>query len=64
MTPVIEAKRAVLAEYMRPSSEKNVQILRAARSKAQQSARCCLNEYWTQLSEDIQTAAATGNISM
>ena len=30
-------------------------------SKAQQTARRCANEYQTELSEDIQTAAATGN---
>ena len=39
-----------------------LQILRAARSKVQQTARRCANEYWTQLSQDIQTAAITGNI--
>ena len=63
MTPVIEAKRAVLAEYKRSSSDKNLHILRAARNKAQQTARRCAIEYWTQLSEHIKTAAATGNIS-
>ena len=30
MTPVIEAKRAVLAEHKRTSSERNLQILRIA----------------------------------
>ena len=54
MTPVIEAKRA--------ASEKNIQIFRAARDKAQLTARRCANEYWTPLSEDIQTVAAAGNI--
>ena len=39
MTPVIEAKRAALAEYKRTPSERNLQILRIARSKAQQTAR-------------------------
>ncbi|KAK2185409.1 hypothetical protein NP493_238g03040 [Ridgeia piscesae] len=62
MTPVIETKRAVVAEYKHSSSEKNLQIRRAARSKAQQTARRCANEYRTQLSEYTQTAAATGNI--
>ena len=36
-------------------------ILRAARRTFQQTARRCANEYWTQLSHDIQTAAITGN---
>ena len=39
MTPIIEAKRAVLAVYKRTPRERNLQILRIARSKAQQTAR-------------------------
>ena len=62
MTLIITAKCAVLAEYKGSPSEQNLQILRAARSKAQQTARCCVNEYWTELSKAIQTAAITGNI--
>ena len=62
MAPVIEAKRAALAEYKRTPSERNLQILRIARCKAQQTARRCANEYWTELSENIQSAAITGNI--
>ena len=62
MTPIIEAKHASLAEYKRSPSERNLQILRAARSKAQHTARHCANEYWSELSETIQTAAITGNI--
>ena len=62
MTPVIEAKRAAFVEYKRVPSKQNLQILRAARNKAQQTARHCANEYWTELSEVIQTAAITGNI--
>lgn len=61
MTPVITAKRIALAEYKSPS-EKNLQSLRVARSKVQLTARCCTNEYWTQFSEDIQSAASLGNI--
>ena len=62
MRPVIEAKRKALIEYKRSPSERNLQIIRAARSKVQHTARRCANEYWTQLSQDIQTAAITGNI--
>ena len=62
MTPVIEAKRAALAEYKRTPSERNQQIFRIARSKAQQIARRSANEFWTELSENIQSAAITGNI--
>ena len=61
MTPIIEAKRAAVAEYKRTPSERNLQILRIARSKAQQTARCCANEYWTELNENIQSATITGN---
>ena len=60
MRPVIEAKRKALIEYERSPSERNLQILRAARSKVQQTARRCANEYCTQHSQDIQTAAITG----
>ena len=62
MTPIIETKRAALAEYKRTPSERNLQILGIARSTAQQTARHCANEYWTELSENIQSAAITGNI--
>ena len=62
MAPAIEAKRAALAEYKRTPSERNLQILRIVRSKAQQTARRCANEYWTELSENIQSAAITGTL--
>lgn len=39
-----------------------MQVLRAARNKAWQTARRCANEYWTELGEAIQVAATTGNI--
>ena len=62
MRPVIEAERTILMEYKRSPSERNRQIIRAVRSKVQQTASRCANEYWTQLSQDTQTAAITGNI--
>ena len=46
MTLVIEAKRAALTEYKRSPSEKTLKTLRAARSKVQQTARKCANQYW------------------
>ena len=60
MRPVIEATRTALMEYKWSTSERNMQLLRATRSKVQSTARRCANEYWTQLSQDIQTAAITG----
>ena len=62
ITTVVEAKRAALAEYKRTPSERNLQNLRIARSKAQQTARRCANEYWTELRENVQSAAITENI--
>lgn len=62
MSPVIEAKRAALTEYKHSPREKTLRTLRAAQSKVQQTARKCANEYWQELSRDIQTAADTSNI--
>ena len=62
ITPVIETKRLLLAAYKALPSEQNLQALRSARNHVQQTARRCANEYWVQLSEDIQVAAVTGNI--
>ncbi|XP_066294595.1 uncharacterized protein [Branchiostoma lanceolatum] len=62
MAPVMEAKRAALAEYKRTPSERNLHVLRAARNKVKQTARRCANEYWSKLSEDIHIAAIIGNI--
>ncbi|XP_076032369.1 uncharacterized protein LOC143020093 [Oratosquilla oratoria] len=62
MSPVIDSKRAALAEYKRSPSEKTLQALRAVRSKVQQTARRCANEYWQHLSDSIQFAAVSGNI--
>ena len=54
-------KRAALVEYKHSPNEKSLQALRAARGKVQQTARCA-NKNWQQLSNDIKTAAGTGNI--
>ena len=62
MTPVIEAKRTALAHHKAFSSTESLSALRNARRKVQQTARRCANEYWTELSQDIQVAAITGNI--
>ena len=60
MEPV--TKRFALISYKRDPSQKNLQALRVARSKAQQTVRRCANDYWFQLSENIQRASDTGNI--
>lgn len=61
MTPIIEAKCAALAEYKCSPAERNLEILRAARNRVQQTPRYCANKCWMQLIEDIQTAVITGN---
>jgi hypothetical protein len=60
MEPVIEAKRAAHVSYRRVPSVANLESLRRARGDAQRTARRCANEYWLQLSENIQTAADLG----
>ena len=62
MMPVIEQKRNALAAYKACPSEQNRNLHQAARTKVQQCARRCANNYWLQLSSRIQTAADTGNI--
>ena len=62
MIPIIEAKRAALTKFNQKPNERNLQMLRAARKKAQRIARQCANEYWVELSLAIQAAAAQGNI--
>ncbi|XP_068671124.1 uncharacterized protein [Montipora foliosa] len=62
MEPVINAKRSAMIEYKHEPSQRNPLALKAARSKAQQTARRCANDYWLQLSENIQQASDTGNI--
>ena len=59
MTPIIKAKCTALAKYKQSPTE---QTLRAARSRVQCITRHCANEYWTEHSEMIQMAAATGYI--
>ena len=48
--------------YRQSPTERNLHILRSARSSVQETARQCANEYWTELSDKIQTASASGNI--
>ena len=62
MEPVINAKRTALINYKRDPSQQNLQAVRAARSKAQQTARRCANDYWLQLSQNIQQASDTESI--
>ena len=61
MQPVTEAKRkAMLAHKQNPSPGKG-DTLQAARSKAQQTACRCANEYWQNLCVKIQLAADCGH---
>ena len=62
LTPVLDAKRTALKKFKASPCEKNLQILKSARSKAQSTARRCANEYWQELSANIQVASYCGNI--
>ena len=61
MQPVTEAKRQALLAYKQNPSDSTRDSLRAARNKAQQTARRCANDYWLNLCRKIQTAADSGN---
>ena len=61
MQPVTEAKRKALLAYKQNPCPSTRDALRAARNKAQQTARRCANDYWLNLCSKIQTAADTGN---
>jgi hypothetical protein len=62
LTPILEAKRMANENYKQAPNQKTLQIRNAARSKAQNAARRCANEYWQELSADIQNAADRGNV--
>ena len=58
----IDEKRRALASYKSSSSERTLQMLRAARSKIQQISRRCANDFWLQLCNHIQVCVDTGNL--
>ena len=62
LLPLIEERRLALIEYKRIPNQRNLQIVRSARSKVQKMARQCANDFWIELCRGIQTAADTGNI--
>ncbi|XP_069192067.1 uncharacterized protein [Procambarus clarkii] len=62
LLPLVEEKRGALSSYKNLPSERNLQALRTARSRVQQTVRCCANDYWLRLCSSIQTAATVGNI--
>ena len=60
MEPVTEAKRKALLDHKQKPCRSTRDALKAARSKAQQTARRCANEYWQSLRARIQAAADCG----
>ena len=62
LLPLVEEKRRAFSAYKNVPSERNLQALRTARSRVQQAARRCANDYWLQLCTSIQTAANVGNV--
>ena len=61
MQPVTEAKRRAMLALKQNPSPSTRDTLQAARSKAQQTASRCANEYWQNLCAKIQLAADCGN---
>ncbi|CAE1313794.1 unnamed protein product [Acanthosepion pharaonis] len=61
MKPVSEAKRQALLAYKHNPCVNTRDALRVARSRAQQTARGCANNYWLNLCSTIQTSADSGN---
>lgn len=59
---VTDAKHNTLVKYKSDPSQQNHQALKATHSLAQQTARCCTNDYWLQVSGSIQVASWSGNI--
>ena len=56
MEPVTAAKRKAVIIYKRVPTRQNL-ALRAAKSRAQRTARHCANEYCLKLYENIQSSA-------
>ena len=63
LDPSIASKRKALQAYKDKPSPASLQALRSARSNVQREVRLCINEYWSDLSSNIQQAADTGNIN-
>jgi exonuclease III len=62
LLPLIEAKRKAHLAHQDSPTRANLNALKSARKKVQQAVRHCANDYWSKLSQEIQTAADTGNI--
>ena len=62
VTSVIVAKWNALTDYRCLPNEKSLYVLRNARNKVQQTARCCTNGYWLELCKNILNAAVSGDI--
>lgn len=60
--PFLDVKRNALLAYKANPTRDNLFKLRKARNDSQRIARQCINEYWLELSQDIQRAADSGNI--
>ena len=61
MQPVTERKRKVLLAHKQSPCISTCDARRAARSRAQQTARRCTNKYWQNLCSNIHLAADCGN---
>ncbi|XP_047103660.1 uncharacterized protein LOC124722564 [Schistocerca piceifrons] len=62
MEPVIEEKRKALLAHKRNTNGRTRDDWREAKNRARQTSRRCANNYWRNLSADIQKAADSGDI--
>jgi hypothetical protein len=62
LDPLITAKRAALQKYKESPTAQSHKALKKSRANVQKAVRSCVNKYWTELCNEIQTAANKGNI--
>ena len=62
LRPILEKKRNALVSHKNNPDIFSKQQLKEACKNSKRSSRRCANDYWINLSQDIQKAADTGNI--
>ena len=62
LAPILKKKRNALLRDKTHPTKSSKQLLKTTRSQARMLARRCANNYWLDLSQEIQSAAETGNI--
>ena len=62
LAPLVETKRKTLLQYKNIGNQENLAALRISRNNFLSTARICENQYWNDLSSEIQCNAECGNI--